>query len=170
MIYGYISPKLGIRACPQKGGQGVYALQALAEEELLCVWGGRAVPGGEFAAFADEQKAHSLQVDEDVYLVTDAEREPVDFFNHSCEPNAGLRGQICLVAMRAIAAGEEVCFDYVMSDGSPYDEFECHCGSPACRAVVSGDDWKRPELQQRYAGYFSPYLQQRIDRLRATAE
>jgi hypothetical protein len=163
MIYGYISPKLTIHSCPQKEGLGVFALQALDEGELLCVWGGRAVPTPDFMALSDEQKAHSLQVAEEVYLVTDAEREPVDFFNHSCDPNAGLRGQICLVALHPIAAGEEVCFDYAMSDGSPYDEFECHCGSPACRGVVCGDDCKRPELQQRYAGYFSPYLQKRID-------
>jgi hypothetical protein len=165
MLYGYISPKLIIRPCPQKEGLGVYALQAIAVGELLCVWGGRAVPASEFSAITDEQKCHSLQVAEDVYLVTDAELEPVDFFNHSCDPNAGLRGQICLVGMRLIAAGEEVCFDYAMSDGSPYDEFICTCGSSICRGRVSGDDWKRPDIQQRYAGYFSPYIQQRIDGL-----
>jgi hypothetical protein len=49
-----------------------------------------------------------------------------------------------------------------MSDGSPYDEFACGCGSHDCRRRVSGDDWKRSELWQRYAGYFSPYLQRRI--------
>jgi hypothetical protein len=28
---------------------------------------------------------------------------------------------------------------------------------------VSGDDWKLPELQKRYEGHFSPYIQRRID-------
>ena len=165
MIYGYISPKLESRPCPNKEGLGIYAVRPLAAGELLCVWGGRAFPSHEFDSLSEEQKAHSLQVAEDVFLVTDAEREPVDYFNHSCSPNAGLHGQICLVAMRPIAAGEEVCFDYAMSDGSPYDEFVCTCGSSACRGVVRGDDWRCPELQERYAGFFSPYIQRRIDRL-----
>ena len=40
------------------------------------------------------------------------------FMNHSCEPNAGLSGQVVLVAMRDIRDGEEILYDYAMSDGS----------------------------------------------------
>jgi hypothetical protein len=32
---------------------------------------------------------------------------------------------------------------------------DCHCGSARCRGKVSGEDWKLPELQQRYGNYFS---------------
>jgi hypothetical protein len=74
------------------------------------------------------------------------------------------------VALRDIRAGEEVCFDYATSDGSPYDEFECHCGAKACRSHVTGDDWKLPAVQARYAGHFSPYLQARIDKSQRRAE
>ncbi len=56
--------------------------------------------------------------------------------------------------------------DYAMCDGSPYDEFDCECGSPLCRGRVTGEDWRNPELWQRYAGHFSPYLARRIDALR----
>jgi len=83
-------------------------------------------------------------------------------FNHSCNPNSGLSGQITLIAIREIERDEEVCFDYAMSDSSDYDEFECHCGQPNCRKKITGRDWKLPELQGRYRDYFSPYLQRRI--------
>jgi hypothetical protein len=33
---------------------------------------------------------------------------------------------------------------------------------PGCRGVVRGTDWKRPELQERYASWFSSYLARRI--------
>ena len=105
---------------------------------------------------------HSLQVEEDLYLVPDAVDEPADFVNHACEPNAVLSGQITLVARRDIEIDEEICFDYAMSDGGPYDEFECACGAPNCRGKITGNDWQRPELWERYAGHFSPYLQRRI--------
>ncbi len=54
-----------------------------------------------------------------------------------------------------------------MTAGSPYDEFECRFCEAACRHHITGDDWRLPELQRRYAGHFSPYLQRRIDRLKA---
>ena len=107
-----------------------------------------------------------LQVDEEVYILTAEKKEPHDCFNHSCEPNLGFAGQISLVAMRDIEAGEELTFDYAMSDGGPYDEFECQCGSPYCRRKVTGNDWKLRELWRRYDGYFSPYLARRIEKLR----
>jgi hypothetical protein len=65
--------------------------------------------------------------------------------------------------MRDIKIGEEVCFDYAMCDTMPYDEFDCGCGSANCRGHVGGNDWQKPELQKRYAGFFSPHVQRRID-------
>ena len=102
------------------------------------------------------------KVDEDLYLVSDETPEPGDMLNHSCEPNAGLKGSALLVAMRDIAVGEEITFDYAMCDASDYDEFSCMCGVPTCRQVVTGADWRDPVLQAKYDGWFSPYLMKRI--------
>ena len=67
-----------------------------------------------------------------------------------------------IVAMRDIEPGEVLSYDYACSDGTDYDEFECGCGAARCRGKVTGQDWMLPELQLRYRGYFSPYLQARI--------
>jgi hypothetical protein len=64
--------------------------------------------------------------------------------------------------MREVEAGEELCFDYAMTDSDDYDQFRCKCNMAGCREVVSGDDWKRPELRDRYAGWFAEYLARRI--------
>ena len=53
-----------------------------------------------------------------------------------------------------------------MCDGTPYDEFECACGTSLCRGRVTGEDWRNPELWERYAGHFSPYLERRIKALK----
>ena len=53
-----------------------------------------------------------------------------------------------------------------MIDGDSEERMECRCGTPSCRGVVTGDDWRLPELQARYAGSFSWYLAERIRRLR----
>jgi hypothetical protein len=39
---------------------------------------------------------------------------------------------------------------------------ECHCGASTCRRIVTGQDWRRPDLQEKYRGYFSWYLEQKI--------
>ena len=162
----YLSPKVFAQPHPDKGGWGIFAREVLQSGEVLIVWGGAIYTGVELKNLPEERRIHSVQVEEDLYLLGGPELEPGDLINHCCEPNAGLSGQITIVALREICAGEEVCFDYAMTDGSPYDEFECACGSAMCRGKVTGDDWRQPVLWERYAGYFSPYLQRRIDNLR----
>jgi hypothetical protein len=162
----YLSPKLEARSLPAKGGFGVYAIAPVMAGELLAVWGGDVVVSDQLDRIPGNLRHLCIQVEEGLYLVTLEDRlGPADYVNHSCSPNAGMSGQIALVAMRHILPGEEVCYDYAMSDGSPYDEFECRCGAANCRGWVTGEDWKRPELIRRYRGYFSPYLQRRIDHL-----
>ena len=39
---------------------------------------------------------------------------------------------------------------------------ECNCGVRNCRKTLTGKDWQRPELQNKYAGYFSAYLARKI--------
>jgi hypothetical protein len=127
------------------------------------VWGGEIVTEEQLADLSVERTTHGVEVDKGIYLLPLSDHDTGDFINHSCEPNVGLRGQISVVAMREIMPGEEVCFDYAMTDSSDYDEFECHCGTPGCRKRITGTDWKLPELHQRYKGYFSTYLQRQID-------
>jgi hypothetical protein len=86
--------------------------------------------------------------------------------NHSCDPNVQIVGQIAFRAMRDIDPGEELTFDYATGDDDDW-EMECACGVPRCRGQVTGRDWKIPELQRRYAGQFSDYLQRRLTKQRA---
>ncbi len=163
----YLSPKLEASTNPDKGGFGVFAREFIAAGELLVVWGGEVVTGEQLYQLPERARQHSLQVDEGLYLVATRPPEPADYVNHSCEPNAGLRGQISLVALRDILPGEEVCFDYAMTDSSPYDEFICGCGTPSCRTRVTGNDWRLMELWERYDNHFSTYLLHRIEKLKA---
>jgi hypothetical protein len=158
----YLSPCLEARPLPEKGYFGVFAHQPITSGALLVMWSGKIVSTEHLPELTALEVSRSVQVEEDLYLVPIVEGEPGDFINHSCNPNAGLQGQIALVALRDIEVGEEICYDYAMTDGSAYDEFECHCGEPICRHRVTGSDWQLPELQIRYAGHFSPYLQRRI--------
>lgn len=159
---GFVSPKVEGKLIAGKGGRGAFAREKVRAGDVLVVWGGEVVDGATLRAMSVDRFRLALQVEEDLYLLTTNEGV-ADWVNHSCAPNAGLRGQVVLVALRDIRAGEEITFDYATSDGSTYDEFECGCGAESCRGHVTGSDWRLPELQERYAGHFSPYIQRRID-------
>lgn len=60
------------------------------------------------------------------------------FINHSCDPNceaAERRGRVWIVALRDIAPGEELTYDYNLYDGGE-DRLSCFCGAAACRGTM----------------------------------
>jgi uncharacterized protein len=162
----YLTDKCEVQKRDVTGGQAVYARDVIELGELIAVWTGRIVSTEQLDELPEEIRRHTVQVEEGLYLASHAPDEGPDFINHSCEPNAGLDGQIAIVALTRIQPGEEVTIDYAMCDGSPYDEFDCACGSAICRGRVTGDDWRNPALWERYAGHFSPYLERRIRALK----
>ena len=161
----YLTDKCEVQNRDVTGGKAVFAREVIEPGELIAVWSGRIVTTEELDELPPEIRRHTVQVEEGLYLASLAPDEPPDFINHSCDPNAGLDGQITIVALHRIQPGDEVTIDYAMCDGSAYDEFDCACGSACCRSRVSGGDWRNPALWERYAGHFSPYLQRRIEAL-----
>ncbi len=158
----YLSSKLEARPRADGSGNGIFSLEPIRKGELVAVFGGVVYEWDAFIHLPERDRSLCIQVEDRLFLVPRPIGEG-DYVNHSCNPNAGLSGQIGLVAMRDIKIDEEVCFDYAMSDTMPYDEFECGCGQPTCRGKITGNDWQRPELQKRYAGFFSPHVQRKID-------
>jgi hypothetical protein len=90
--------------------------------------------------------------------------EPSDDWrmNHCCEPNCGVRGQIVFVALREINIGEELTFDYAMTETNPEYSVDLHCEKKTCRKKFSGNDWKNPALQEKYKDHMSLYIQSKI--------
>lgn len=150
-------------------GRGLFARHRLAAGTIVAVKGGAILDRAALARVREAVSPAEIQIEGDLYIAPlraeDVERN-ILCLNHSCDPNVGVRGQITFVAMRDIDAGTELTTDYAMIDGDPAERMPCACGAPACRGLITGDDWRLPALQQRYAGYFSRYLQDRIDAMR----
>jgi SET domain-containing protein len=165
MVSSWISPKARKGVDSGIAGRGLLATQPIPRGDVVAVKGGHILTTAELDALPEKLRNSDIQITDDLHLaaVTDEEYEPVMLFvNHSCEPNVGFAGNVVLVAMRDIGAGEELTTDYALFDD--YDgTMTCSCGTPSCRGVIDGRDWRRPELQRRYAGYFSWYLQRKID-------
>jgi uncharacterized protein len=162
----WITPKARKGVGSAIAGRGIVAVESIAAGEVVAVKGGYLVTTEALNALPAPLQESDVQIAVGLHLValTEDEYEPVMLFlNHSCEPNVGFGGNIVLVAMRDIAAGEELTTDYALFDD--YDgAMDCTCGRPTCRGRVDGRDWQRTELQERYRGYFSWYLEQKIRR------
>jgi SET domain-containing protein len=160
----WITPKArkGVRS--GIAGRGLVAREPIGRGEVVAVKGGHIVTTAMLQSLPERLQNSEVQITDDLHLValTDDEYEPVMLFiNHSCEPNVGFGGNIVLVAMRDIEAEEELTTDYALFDD--YEgSMECNCGRSLCRRRINGRDWERPDLQERYRGYFSWYLERRI--------
>ena len=144
-------------------GFGSRAVGVIPAGTSIATFGGTALTRSALSEYDGERRSRSMQVDVNLIFLGPLNREPGDSINHSCEPNCGMRNATTIVAMRDIAAGEELTFDYAMSDASDYDEFDCNCGTSLCRGRVRADDWRLDTLRHRYKGFFSPYIQRRIE-------
>jgi hypothetical protein len=92
---------------------------------------------------------------------------PVIFVNHSCEPNAGIRGDLWLVSIRAIEAGEQITFDYSTTMQENYWTMECDCRSPLCRNSVA-DFCLLPKARRHFylsLGVVQPFIVRALSRL-----
>jgi len=159
----FISPKASVKESSIHGN-GLFALESIAKGEIVCIKGGHIFNREVLQQVAKTLGPAEIQIAEDLFIgpLTEQEREgSMIFSNHSCEPNIGVQGQIVFVALRNIEAGEELTHDWATTDDDTY-EMECRCGTPSCRKIITGQDWRRKELQEKYAGYVSWYLVEKI--------
>jgi uncharacterized protein YjbK len=78
--------------------------------------------------------------------------------NHSCLPSAGIGGTRELIAIRQILAGDEIAYDFAMTE---YElELVCVCGTRACRGLVGGYGHLSSARKSGYGGLVSDYLEE----------
>ncbi len=162
----YRSPKIEVRD-DTLAGRGVVAKADIFRDEVVAIKAGHVVGRDEIEQVTATAGDYALQIDDDFYIAPRVPDEVLDMsvmINHSCDPNVGFRGNVVYVALRNIAAGEELFHDYAMERSDNYT-LDCRCGSKLCRGKVTGDDWKLPELQRRYGDYFSAYLRRKIQEI-----
>ena len=143
-------------------GLGVFAARGFVRGETVIV--GRAI---EYPA---KRTRMSVQLDWGRHVEMDT---PATLLNHSCAPNLGVReNRSCaydFVALRDILAGEELAFDYAMTEHSLVASLLCGCGSAACqgqiRAWCERDDGWREQNAKWIAGYLRVATARRAGRL-----
>lgn len=159
ILSSYRSPKTEFRNSSIEG-YGRFAVEPIKKDEIVAIRSGHLVDYHTMKENAEVTNGAQHQIADDFFLVPLEKAEFPEvmcYFNHSCRPNLGMQGNIVIVAARDIEAGEELCIDYAMIFSYEMS-FKCQCGDKNCRKVVTGKDWMKKELRDKYKGYFSSYL------------
>jgi uncharacterized protein len=158
----FVHPDAELRPKPVIEGYGLFASKFIPAHSTIILWACHTFVTFEWLRQQPRKiQENAIQLTDDLF--TYGVREKADFINHSCEPNCGLVGQVQIVTLRDVKKDDELCIDYAMLNSAPICEFPCCCGSALCRKQVTGDDWMRKELQNRYRGYFCSFVQSQID-------
>jgi GrpB-like predicted nucleotidyltransferase (UPF0157 family) len=157
----WLHPNLAVQRSPIDGS-GLFALRPIEKGEVCALVGGRVLTDEQFAQFvAGRDRWSAAAIDEGLNVVQ-ADEDPLARGNHSCDPNLWMADAITVIARRPIEAGEEATIDYALVTVDEHWHMACRCGSSLCREVVTGSDWKRRDLQQRYADHFATFINRRI--------
>ena len=141
----------------QRCGKGLFAVNKIKKGKVIgllhgkvCFWNN------------DDRKLNDdyfMQVDWDKWLYV---LPPERYLNHSCEPNAGIKGRR-VIALRNIQKDEEITVDYDLFEY--WNQMSCSCGSKKCRKVIKGYEYLPYAVQRKYWGYVANYLLERIQSL-----
>jgi len=145
-----------VKRTPEKG-LGIFAARDIRRDETISQFTGPRISIDNLVEFPAEVVDHLFNVGTHDYLVA---REPEVRTNHSCDPNAGIRGETLLVAMRDIPKDEEITFDYSMIMDDDW-EMDCLCGSPLCRKHIGPYRNLPREVKERYRNYVPDWIRNR---------
>ncbi|PJZ70786.1 S-adenosylmethionine decarboxylase [Leptospira perolatii] len=145
--FSYLKNSLEI-GTTASGEPFVFTKAKIPAGEVVAVWGGKAVHKSELAGLSGLAAPH--RVNGDFYLVSPLHDDGIDsvhYIRQSGEPNCGFQGDITLLALRDIEAGEEISYHPAMKN-------------PELA-------WARSEeaeiVRKRFNGSFPTYIQSKID-------
>jgi uncharacterized protein len=167
----WLSPKIEVRASPVQG-RGTFAVAEITVAETVEVWGQRWQGVLTVEYTADDARAelaadHGMVVtqwDDQLFSIERRGADPGYFINHSCDSSLWFRDAFTLEARRLVLPGDELTLDYALfeADDSFRPAWTCQCGAAECRGSLTGLDWTRKDIQNRYRGGFTPLLNKRI--------
>jgi len=136
---------------PSNNGYGVFANKNFSAGEVICEFHGQLYSREALPQPYDSVEDHYVQIGANLYMGPSGEVD--DFFNHSCDPNAGLKitaTKAVLVAIKDISPGQEITWDYSTTMDEDDWEMNCNCGSNNCRGKIRDFKYLPPEIQQKY--------------------
>lgn len=142
------------------GGSGLFASKRIGKDETIFHVRGHKTIKHRYTKKFSPTGPNWIAVDDEKWLVP-FDNNPWPYVNHSCNPNAGYRGTLGIIAMKNISKGEEITIDYAITEGDPFWHMVCHCGTKQCRKRILSAVLE-PELLKRYESYLPTFLRKKV--------
>lgn len=130
-------------------GKGVFALTDLKADDTLIEYIGEIIDWEEALRrhpHDPSQPNHTFyfHIDESRVIDANVDGNRARWINHSCDPNCEASeegGRVFIKTLRAIAAGDELFYDYGLVIDEPMSDelkadYPCWCGAPTCRGTL----------------------------------
>lgn len=119
-------------------GRGLFATRRIGAGSPIAPYRGERITKAESRRRSSQRPAgervYTVALDDKYDLDGDVPDNPAMYANHGCRANAALEmdgGALVLTALRDIAPGEEILFDYGFGLAESLDH-PCRCGAPGC--------------------------------------
>ena len=130
-------------------GKGVFALRPLAKGETVVEYTGEVISWREALRRhphdpTDPHHTFYFHIDDKHVIDAKYGGNAARWINHACRPNCEAdeqEGRVFIKALRKIAPGEELFYDYGLSIDERYTpalkkQYECRCGTRGCRRTL----------------------------------
>ena len=115
-------------------GKGVFINEDVKKGEVICDIEGEIKKRVIKSEKGSEKFANWIGMGENLWL--NPNKTKFRFLNHSCDPSVAIVDMKTLLALKDLKKGDEITFDYSLTDMDQYWEMECHCGSEKCRGII----------------------------------
>jgi len=136
-------------------GCGIFAARDLREREILFSFKGKLIEGN----YQNPKYGLVwLQIGTKKWIIPEGEGR---WINHSCNPNAAVKGDRAFVTLRPIKKGDEITYDYSTTEDPDYDKpvlAHCRCGAKECRKVIWGYSKLPVRWKRKYKNHISSWI------------
>jgi len=138
----------------KKFGVGVFAKNKIRKGEVIAAFDGP-IFSYDYEYWNEDLLNHVIQFAPRLWRDSNGIARLI---NHSCEPNCGIKGLFKIVAIRDIEKGEQITWDYEMSEKNRHWRMRCRCGHKECRKIIGNHKNMPAKVRAKYKGYLSRWL------------
>ncbi len=134
-------------------GSGLFCNDSILKDELIgCI-------NGPIKVLRNNNEVTKKKVENWIgagrYSWIDTDNSIFKYINHSCEPNAVIRGKRSVYALEPITSETEITIDYSLTESEHDWKIPCYCKSKKCRGEISAIGLLPKSVYQKYSKYVS---------------
>ncbi len=139
-------------------GKGLFAARKIKKGEIVFI-----IKGKKVKFLIDGEKQARIAGLNWVGIGKNEWIDPINhciYFNHSCNPNSGIKGTVTVVALRDIKKNEEVTFDYSLDEADIFWHLKCNCNNTNCRKIIRSIQFLPHKIFNQRINSIPKYFQQ----------